>query len=242
VPSYKSSTNFVKIKKIVIDPGHGGNDPGAIGRTGLREDFVNLDLAKRVSSLLRRSGVEVVMTRSSDRLIPLSTRAEVANNSRADLFVSIHTNANHSRSLKGFEVYYVAPSVSDSKRASTSAREESPRLDNAYFASSSLNLKSIIWDMVYTNSRAESIELAKSICRSVDKNMGVCILGVKGARFAVLKGVQMPGILIEVGFLSNPDEERKLKISSYREQLAVSIVEGIRNYDHDVLIMEASRE
>ncbi|MDP2946364.1 MAG: N-acetylmuramoyl-L-alanine amidase, partial [bacterium] len=118
----------IKLKKVVIDAGHGGNDPGAIGRGGLREKDVNLDIARRLSALLKEEGVEAVLSRSSDRFIPLSTRVNIANKSGADLFISIHSNANRSRSLSGFEVYYVAPSVSDSSRAVLTARTASLNL------------------------------------------------------------------------------------------------------------------
>ncbi|MDD5098008.1 MAG: N-acetylmuramoyl-L-alanine amidase, partial [Candidatus Omnitrophica bacterium] len=107
----------IKLRKVVIDAGHGGNDPGAIGRGGLREKDVNLDVAKRLSVLLQEAGVQTVLSRPSDRFVPLSIRVDLANKSGADLFISIHSNANPSRSLSGFEVYYVATSVSDSQRA-----------------------------------------------------------------------------------------------------------------------------
>ena len=231
----------LKIRKIVIDAGHGGNDPGAIGRTGLREKDVNLDIAKRLSSLLRSGGVGVVMTRSSDRFIPLSDRVAIANNSGADLFISIHSNANRVRSLNGFEVYYVAGSVNDAKRAYASANNAPLNLDNAYFGGYSLDLKAIVWDLIYTNSRAEAIELARSLCRTMNSNLDARILGVKGGRFEVLRGVRMPAVLIETGFLSNYNEERMLKNSYYRQKVAQSLEEGIREYSHDTALTEIAQ-
>jgi len=230
----------IKLNKVVIDPGHGGNDPGAIGRGGLREKNVNLDIAKKLNSLLRAEGVQTVLTRSSDKFIPLSTRVSIANKSGADLFISIHSNANRSRSISGFEVYYVAPSVSDTKRAAFTARNAQLNLKNAVFAGSSPELRAIVWDMIYTNSRAESIELSHSLCRVMDSSIDANILGVKGARFQVLKGVRMPGVLIEIGFVSNPNEERLLKTSAYRQKLAEGILEGIREYSQDKALVEAS--
>ncbi len=115
-PAAKVYLPITTIKKVVIDAGHGGNDPGAIGRTGLSEKTVVLDITKRLSNLLRADGIDVVMTRATDNFIPLPSRVSIANNSRADLFISIHANANRVRSLNGFEIYYVAPSVSDSER------------------------------------------------------------------------------------------------------------------------------
>ncbi len=230
----------IKLSKVVIDPGHGGNDPGAIGRSGLREKDVNLDIARKLSNFLKEEGVQTVLTRSSDRFIPLSTRVNIANKSGADLFISIHSNANRSRSLSGFEVYYVAPSVSDSKRAAFTARNAPLNLKNAVFASNSPDLRAIVWDMIYTNSRAESIELSHSLCRLMDSCIDANILGVKGARFQVLKGVRMPGVLIEIGFVSNLNEERLLKTSAYRQKLAEGILEGIRDYSQDMALVEAS--
>ncbi|MDD5432228.1 MAG: N-acetylmuramoyl-L-alanine amidase [Candidatus Omnitrophica bacterium] len=227
------------IRKIVIDAGHGGNDPGAIGRTGLREKDVNLDIAKRLTKLLKEDGVEVVFTRSTDRFIPLSSRVNIANSSQADLFVSIHSNASRVRTLNGFEVYYVAPSVSDSKRAVLAAKDASLNLNSACFGSHSSNLKAILWDMIYTSSRAESIELSKFVCRSMNDNLGVKILGVKSARFEVLRGIRMPGVLIETGFVSNFQEERKLKNGYYRQQIAEAIEQGINGYAKEYAALEA---
>ena len=230
----------IKLTKVVIDAGHGGNDPGAIGKNDLREKDVNLDIAKRLSSLLRAEGVQTVFTRSTDKFIPLSTRVSIANKSGADLFISIHSNAARSRSLCGFEVYYVAPSVSDAKRAALTARSASLSLKDTVFSSDTQDLRAIVWDMIYANSRAESIELSHSLCKVMDSNIDANILGVKNARFQVLKGITMPGILIEVGFVSNLDEERLLRTASYREKIAGGILEGIREYSQNMALVEVA--
>ncbi len=227
--------------KIVVDAGHGGRDPGAIGRSGLREKDVNLDLAKRLGALLKKAGAQIVYTRSSDRYIPLGSRVDIANSSEADFFVSVHANANRVRSMNGFEVYYVSPSVSDSKRAAFAAKNARLKLSSSFFGSNSPQLKAIIWDMLYTNSRAESIELSRSICTSVNEGMGLKILGIKGAKFEVLRGVRMPGVLVEVGFVSNREEEAKLKNGFYRQKIAEAISCGIINYHRDCKMMEASK-
>lgn len=219
-----------KIKKVVIDAGHGGNDPGAIGRTGLREKDVNLDIAKRLAVLLKSEGVEVVMTRSTDKFIPLNIRTGIANNSKSDIFISIHSNANRVKSLNGFEVYYVATSVNDAKRALLTAKNANLNLDNASFASNSLDLKAMLWDMLYAYDRAESIQLARQICRSVGSNLDVRVIGVKDARYEVLREARMPAVLIETGFLSNYKEERMLKNGFYRQKVAQSIMDGLRAY------------
>lgn len=229
-PSGKATPSMYKIKKLVIDAGHGGDDPGAIGKTGLREKNVNLDIAKGLSNLLRSEGVEVIMIRSTDRFVSLPARVDIANRAKADLFLSIHSNANRVRSLSGFEAYYVSPAIDDSKRALLAAQNAALDLDSRFFASNSLNLKAILWDMIYTSNRAESIKLAKSICQTIERNLDTKVLGVKSARFYVLKGVQMPAVLIEIGFLSNYNEERKLRNSYYRQKIVESIAQGIKNY------------
>jgi len=235
----KSRAAFYKIKRIVLDAGHGGNDPGAIGRTGLREKDINLDIVKRLAKLLRADGVDVVMTRSSDRFISLQGRVDIANKSGADLFLSVHSNANRVRSLNGFEVYYVSPSVDDTKRALNAAKEERLDFDSSCFDHASLNLKATLWDMIYTHSRAQSIKLARSICYTIDRDLDTKILGVKAARYYVLKGVRMPAILIEIGFVSNASEERMLKNNFYRQQIAEGILDGLHNYSQDSMLAGA---
>ncbi len=234
----RTGAEKIKLKKVVIDAGHGGNDPGAIGRNGLREKDVNLDIAKKLSSLLRAEGVQTILSRPSDNFIPLSSRVNIANRSGADLFISIHSNANPSRALSGFEVYYVSPSVSDSKRAALTARSVSLNLKNAYFFSNSQDLKAIIWDMIFTNNLTESIETSRALCRIMDSYIDANILGIKSARFQVLRGVRMPGILVEVGFVSNLNEERLLKTSAYRQKLAEGLLEGLRDYSQDMALVE----
>jgi len=219
-----------KIKKVVVDAGHGGKDPGAIGKGGLREKDVNLDVAKRLATLLRARGIEVVMTRNSDVFVPLSRRVDIANSSGADIYVSVHANANRVRSLNGFEVYYISPKASDAKRAVDSAKSETLSIENARFGSQSLTLKTILWDMIYAYSRAESIELSNAICKGANSSLDVRVIGVKNANFQVLRGAHMPAVLVEMGFLSNSAEERKLKNSFYRQKVAECISDGLREY------------
>lgn len=230
-----------KFRTIIIDPGHGGHDPGAIGRSGLREKDVNLDIARRLSSLLASRGIKVVMTRSSDKFIGLPARVQIANRAAADLFVSIHSNANHSRSVNGFEVYYVHPSVTDSRKILDSARNGDLRLQQTCFAGDSVSLKAILWDMLYASNRAESRNLGNAICLAAYNKLGVAKGGVKPARFQVLKGAQMPAVLIEVGYVSNPSEERKLREGSYRQEVASTIAQGILGYAREFAVAEVAR-
>ncbi|MFA5356199.1 MAG: N-acetylmuramoyl-L-alanine amidase [Candidatus Omnitrophota bacterium] len=233
----------VRIRKVVIDAGHGGKDPGAIGRNGLKEKDVNLDIAKRLSKMLKAEGIDVVMTRSSDIFVSLARRVSIANSSGADLFISVHANANHVRSLKGLEVYYVSPKADDSKRALYCAQNANLGLKSSSFASTpSLNLRAILWDMIHTSNRAESVKLARGICHSVDSSVNIRIIGVKSANFYVLKGVRMPAILVETGFLSNYQEEKLLRNSYYRQQIAEGICEGVKIYARERASMEMARQ
>ena len=220
-----------RIKRIVIDAGHGGRDPGAIGKSGLREKDVNLDIARRLANLLESKGISAILTRSSDKFIPLEARADIANKADADLFISLHSNAARSRKLNGFEVYYITDKIDDSSRALNSARNGDLNIESPSFYGNSLNIKAALWDMLYTESRGRSISLAQSICQSAQRNMGLRILGVKGARFVVLKGSHVPAVLVEMGFLSHPTEERCLRNGFYRQQLAEAISAGILDYE-----------
>jgi N-acetylmuramoyl-L-alanine amidase len=203
----------------------------------LKEKDINLDIAKRLARLLKESGVNVVLTRNNDAYPSLARRVAIANNARADLFISIHANANRVRSLKGFEAYYISPKANDAKRALASAQEAVLDLDQGCFASNSLYLKAIIWDLFYTHNRAESLELARSICRTVNKEVDIRVLGVKNANFFVLRGVRMPAVLVEIGFLSNAQEERLLKNNFYRQEIVESLVRGIKDYEQGLPVI-----
>ena len=241
LPPPRPRPGITRIKKVVIDAGHGGNDPGAIGKTGLKEKNVNLDIAKRLEKLLTDAGVGVVMTRTSDNFISLERRVDVTNNSGADLFVSIHSNANRVRGLNGFEVYYVSGGLNDTRRGALAAKDCRPAYCIESMAGDNTDLRATLWDMIYTVSRAESVELSRAVCHTIDRDMDTKVLGIKGANFYVLKGARMPAVLIEVGFVSNPKEELLLKNTFYRQQIAEAICDGIQEYAKDYTIMEASR-
>ena len=226
----KPKISFSGIRKAVIDAGHGGKDPGAMGKTGLKEKDVTLDIARRLAAALKAQGVETVMTRSSDKFIPLPDRVSITNNSGADIFISIHANANRARSLSGFEVYHISQAVPDSQKAAAAAKTAKLNLDRGCFASSDLTLKTIIWDMIYNYNRGESIELSRILCRDMDESLDARIIGVKSANFFVLRGANVPAVLIEVGFVSNGNEERLLRSGSYRQTLAEGIEKGLADY------------
>ena len=232
-----------EIKKVIIDAGHGGRDPGAIGKSGLKEKDVTLDIAKRLNNILKEQGIEVIMTRSRDTFVSLPQRVAVANNCRAELFLSIHANANRARSLNGVEVYYISPRISDSERALVSARNgQLLNLDDTCFLSPSLELKAILWDMTYNYNRAESIELSRAICKALAGNLNTRLIGVKSANFQVLRGACIPAVLIEVGFLSNSSEERSLSEPSYRQRIAQAISQGLKDYGREIALTKQPKE
>jgi N-acetylmuramoyl-L-alanine amidase len=218
------------VDSVILDAGHGGKDPGAIGSQGLREKDVVLDVAQRVRQELTRCGLEADTTRSSDMFIPLPGRSQEANEKKADLFVSIHANANRSRWIEGFEIYYLTESVDDDARALAAAENAPLEIEDSNLHTRWLSLKAMLWDLVYTENRKESIELAHFIGRAVCKKMGLKLLGVKGAPFAVLKGARMPAVLVEIGYISNRDGERKLRDTQYRQAMAEAIAGGIMDF------------
>ncbi|MFH0876783.1 MAG: N-acetylmuramoyl-L-alanine amidase [Candidatus Omnitrophota bacterium] len=235
VPLAVSATGAVYLKNvqtIVLDAGHGGKDPGAIGKNGTREKNVVLDVTQKVKEELERCGFKVILTREGDQFIALQQRAQIANVQKADLFISIHANANRSRWIEGFEVYYLTETIDDNARALAASENFPHSLPNQGYLYPSSPLKAILWDMVFTEDRKESIELAQSICSAVAQTMDLKMLGVKGAPFLVLKGARMPAVLVEIGYLSNGDGEKKLRGASYRRKMAQAIAQGIVNFKY----------
>ncbi|NQT89680.1 MAG: N-acetylmuramoyl-L-alanine amidase [Candidatus Omnitrophica bacterium] len=220
------------IRRVVIDSGHGGRDPGAIGEFGVREKKITLDIAKRLKHYLEGSGIKVVLTRDRDTFISLWKRANVANKQNADFFISIHANASRSKYVKGFEIFYLSEAVDDNARAIAAAENASLKYESSSFGDRrpSNSLEATIWDLKYSENRRVSIELADCIAKAAYRRLGVRNRGVKAARFYVLKGAEMPSVLIEVGFLSNRQEAAKLNTSKYREKVAKAIATGILDY------------
>ena len=207
---------------VVIDAGHGGNDPGT-SHNGLQEKVLVLDIAKRLRDELAAAGVNVLLTRDTDRFIPLSSRATVANRVQADLFVSIHVNANKNRQVAGAEVYYPRISI-----ISASANWP-PSIVQTEIGMPQLTVKQALWDMVLEQGRANSRRLASSICRSLGHGLQVGCKG-KSARFVVLREARMPAVLVEVGYVSNRAEAERLANPAYRQAAAQSIADGVKGY------------
>ncbi len=218
-----------KIRRIVVDPGHGGKDPGAVGPNGLQEKDVvlamGLSLAKKLKEEL---GVDVVMTRSTDVFIELQERTAIANQVGADLFVSIHANASLNRSATGVETYYLNLAKTE-KAAQLAARENGTSLEKVSL------LQAVLFDLMANYKLNDSAHLAEEVQKTVHKRLSsrfqpVKNLGVKQGPFYVLVGATMPSILVETAFISNEREEARLADPSYQDQAAEGILDGISAY------------
>ncbi|MBW2001919.1 MAG: N-acetylmuramoyl-L-alanine amidase, partial [Deltaproteobacteria bacterium] len=221
------------VKKIVIDAGHGGKDPGAIGRNGLREKDVVLKLANLVAERVRADlHCKVILTRRSDVFLPLEKRTAIANMKGADLFISLHANAHKNRKLQGLETYILNIAL-DEESMNVAARE------NATSTKNISDLQMILNDLMLNTKINESNRLAKFVHNGLVKELRkkytiVKNRGVRQAPFYVLIGAEMPAILVEVGYITNTIENRRLKSVSYLKRAASGIVKGIDLYIKDM--------
>lgn len=228
-PKQPKKTVISKIRRIVVDPGHGGHDPGAIGPNGIQEKDVVLAIGLRLRELFKEElGVDVVMTRSTDVFIPLEERTAIANKVGADLFLSVHANAAPNRSAAGIETYYLNLAKTD-KVAQLAAKENGTTLEKVSV------LQAILFDLMANYKLNDSAHLADEVQKSLHKKIrsrygDVKNLGVKQGPFYVLVGASMPSILVETAFLSNAAEESRLKDPAYQEMAANGILEGVRSY------------
>jgi N-acetylmuramoyl-L-alanine amidase len=217
------------IKRVVIDPGHGGEDPGAVGPSGLKEKDVTLTLAKILAQKLRTHlGIEVILTRDEDKFIPLIQRPAIANSKKADLFISLHTNASPDSKGCGIETYYLN-FTTDPEAMRVAA------LENAASDKSLSDLQDLIKAILVNTKLSESRMLAEKVQKELVKGLNkyypdTIDRGVKYAPFLVLVGTRMPAILVEAGFISNPVEEKRLKDQQYLEMVAEGIAKGIEIY------------
>ena len=223
------------IRRVVIDPGHGGHDPGAIGYGGIKEKNVVLEIGKKLRTIMTdKFGVEVIMTRDNDIFIPLEERTAIANKAGADLFISIHANASRNKKAGGVETYFLNFATDeDSKRVA--ARE------NATTAKNMGDLEAILNDLMLNSKINESSKLARyvqgSILDEVNGNGGRSNdRGVRQAPFYVLIGARMPSILIETSFITNKEDARRLADKKFQMALAESIADGVKRYSEVVTV------
>jgi len=216
-------------RKIVIDAGHGGHDPGTLGRGGLQEKDLVLDVALRLQRLVREElHAEVVMTRSTDVFVPLEERTAIANAQGADLFLSIHANSSHNPSVRGVETYFLN-FAQDPHAEAVAARE------NAISPATLKDLQNLVKAIALNSKIDESRDFAASVQESLIQSLrplsaDISDRGVRTAPFYVLIGANMPSVLAEIAFVSNPQEERLLRTGEHRERIARSLLEGVRAY------------
>jgi N-acetylmuramoyl-L-alanine amidase/type II secretory pathway predicted ATPase ExeA len=229
-PSSLTHTLGLKIARIVIDPGHGGEDTGTVGPTGLKEKDVCLDVALRLGHAIEQhlSGSEVIFTRTDDRFVPLEERANLANEKRADLFLSVHANSSSNHDSRGAETYYL------NLRGSPEAMEVAAR-ENAMAQETMSNLPELLKEIAGSEKIRDSKEFAENVQASLSRQISTAGIrmqghGVRRAPFVVLTGVNMPSALAEISFLSNPFDEQLLRTDSYRQRLAVGLYQGLLSY------------
>lgn len=220
------------IRTIVLDPGHGGKEVGALGANGLVEKDLTLLLCRKLAdSLAAKTGARVVLTRDEDTLVSLDQRTAIANQYKADLFLSVHLNAAVVKDAKGSETYFLSLEASDelarraaeTENASAAAAAPSPQAD----------LKLILWDLAQQAYLDESSRFAQAIQEEMNAATGVANRGVKQAPFKVLVGATMPAALVEVGFITNPEEEAKLKSAEFQTLLVDAITRAVQRYKTD---------
>jgi len=218
-----------RLRRIVVDAGHGGKDPGAIGAGGTQEKDVTLALAKILAKRLKQEfGCQVVLTRDKDVFLALEERTALANRLGADLFISIHANASANRSVQGIETYYLNFSKND-KAAAVAARENGTSLKQVS------DLEMILFDLMANSKINESSRLAAEIQNSLVSNLNrhysqVKDHGVRQGPFYVLLGATMPSVLVETAFISNKTEEKRLASSKYQQRAADAIVAGVKKF------------
>jgi N-acetylmuramoyl-L-alanine amidase len=215
----------------VVDPGHGGDQEGALSPSGDREKDVVLEIARRVAARLRAMGGKVVLTRTGDISVPLANRAAVANALRADLFVSVHLNSMPSaearRHSTGIETYFLSADATDASATAVAARENADRLAGEPELDPADPVAAILQDLEDQDALAGSSRLAYAVHEKLVAGLGAEDRGVKQAPFYVLAGARMPAVLLEVGFISHEAEAARLRAPEYQERIAAAVAEGV---------------
>ncbi len=223
------------IRAVIIDPGHGGKDPGGIGYKNIKEKDIVLNIAKFVVSEIkkRNRGIKIIITRDDDRFVSLEERAKIANRVDSKLnpiYISIHANVSFNRATMGYESYYLTINPKDEEARKVADKENS--VINYEDIKNKRYLEDIINHIVDIEYRRESIRLAEDIQKSISKKIDSLSIdrGVKGAYFYVLKSVKMPSVLLEIGFITNKIEAKNLSSVNYQKKLAQGIVDGIEKF------------
>lgn len=225
---YNKVTKSVQV--IVLDPGHGGIDPGAVGKKGLYEKDVNLDIAKMLKKIIEDSlKIMVLLTRNKDQYLSLKGRTNFANRNNADIFISIHCNASPKSSKAcGFETYFLSEARTNEERAVAAMENASLMFDEEIKVSGDINF--ILYDLAQGVFLEESNNLAEAIQSSAERLLNIPARGVSQAGFYVLRGAFMPSVLVEAAFISNPEEEKLLRKKEFKEKIAYAIFAGMKNF------------
>lgn len=232
--SSKSSSKAKTVNKkkiIVLDPGHGGKDPGAIGYSGVYEKNITLAMAKELKVILEKEGYKVHLTRSTDIFIPLRDRVKIARKYNADLFMSIHADSAVNRSAKGLSVYTLSETASDKEAAALAEREnKADVVAGLNLLEHSKEVSDILINLAQRETMNRSSEFASFMVQEMRKSVKLRDNTHRFAGFAVLKAPDVPSVLLEMGYLSNRTEERLLKQKDYRRKLAVSTSKAVEKY------------
>lgn len=215
---------------IVVDAGHGGKDPGAISRNGTYEKDIVIDIARRLRTALQERGFKVTMTRDRDEFISLEERTAIATRAKADLFVSVHANSSPSRSVDGLEVFSLRDLESIEKKDIQRLRNQRTMFRNLSMQNGEASLEMIVADMLYNYKLNESHLLASYVNKATSLAAATATRGVKRAGFHVLRNTLVPAVLVEVGYLTNPQEESQLRQPEYRQKLADGIAAGLAGF------------
>ncbi len=225
------SDGSIPLGKVILDPGHGGQDCGALGPTRIREKDVALSVALRLKALLEAEGVQVVMTRSNDTFIPLLQRSEMANRSGADLFLSIHCNGAASSAPSGVETFALTWSITDVTRAQKAAARLSP--DDVVDGAScnvSRGAEQAIFSAYLSEQRRQSLDLARALQAEMTRNLGEEDRGVKVKNLSVLRETYVPAALAEIGFITHRETEGKMRSAAWRQKIAEALAAGLGRY------------
>jgi N-acetylmuramoyl-L-alanine amidase len=233
-PAARAPQAATPLRTIVLDAGHGGHDSGAIGPGGLMEKELVLDITKRVARLLEgQVQVKVLLSRDADHFVTLKDRTSFANRASADLFVSIHANAHRVAASEGVEVFFLSSEATDNAARQLAAAENSViQLEKPSSGRTGRSeiVRTMLWDLAQAEFQTESSRLAETVLDSMSQALRIPNRGVKQAGFYVLGGAAMPAILVEIGFVTNPREERRLKDPKYRDEIARAIFRGLADY------------
>jgi N-acetylmuramoyl-L-alanine amidase len=218
-------------KIIVLDAGHGGEDPGAVGPNGTKEKDINLEIVYELKTIFDNDdNYEIILTRKDDTFIPLVKRTNIANECNANLFISVHCNASYDRNVNGFEIYFLSEKATDSEAAATAVLENSVLELEKITGKKNTSLQSVFWSLAITEYINECSELSGFISAETTNRLKIPNKGVKQAGFYVLRGAQMPSVLVESAFISNYEQEVRFSSKNFCVAVADSIYEGVVKY------------